>query len=256
MSVSPLFPIISTCPSVRLEPWSAKSMRMAAARSLKTACSSLSLRSSGRTRSDIPNPASSAAMIIDQNDTPSRPGKINLWSGATHANLVGMLAFGRFQSTVPASKDIAPPISETPATSGVSAAGAHDTDSFATDAATASATATLLFNGWMASVEPVCVETFLAVEACAGGYDRGHVEVTENHGPPLQATGHVSWRKVKDLCFRAIAEDGRGPRGASLEEVLLLYKHLCRLGCRRRVFKSRISICRLNGLRSKQDQSW
>lgn len=242
MSVSPLFPIISTCPSVRLEPWSAKSMRMAAARSLKAACSSLSLIRSGRTRSDIPNPSASAKMTTDQNDTPSRAGNIKLWSGATHANLVGMLAFGRFQSTVPASKDIAPPISETPATSGDSAARARDTDSFATDAATASEEATLLFNGWMASAGPVCVEAFLVVEACAGGYDRGHDEGTENHGPPLQATGHVSWRKVKDLCFRAIAEDGRGPRGASLEEVLLLFKHLCRLGCRRRVFRSRIFV--------------
>lgn len=218
---------------------------MVTVRSLETARSSLV--SSGRSRFDLPTSAALAATINDYDRETGTQGKLRLWSGATHANLVGILAFGRFQSTVSASKDLPLSLSETTATSDDSAGVRGDTDSFATDAATALEEENLLFNGWMASAEPACVDTFLAVEACTGGYDRGGHDVggsaTEKHnGPRPEAASDVSWGKLKGVCSRAIGEDGRGPRGASLQEVVLFFKHLCRLGCRRRVLGVQLSV--------------
>lgn len=146
-------------------------------------------------------------------------GKVCLWTGATHAHLVGMFAFGRFQSTVTAAKDVV--LDEGP--------GAEKCKA---DAAVAVKEAQRLFDAWMVLAQPACVDVFGVVEACAGR-SVGSGESVDGRGGGSR--GCKSWFALKTQCFRAIAEEGQSPRGASLEEVLLLFKHLCRLGCRRRV---------------------
>lgn len=181
--------------------------------------------------------------------------QVCLWPGSTHAHLVGLLAFSRFQSTVPAFEG--PPKGSAPASSDGSAGG-RIAEPTTDDGQGAALEAARLFDAWMSLAEPAsCVEVFRAVEACAGGRGadtggsggngtgsgsggRQNVEAdcsaSEMHGQPR-------WDVVKEQCFRAMAEEGRGPRPASLEEVLLLFKHFCRLGCRRRVALETRTFC-------------
>ena len=146
--------------------------------------------------------------------TTSDGGGVRLWSSASHVNLVGLLAYGRFQSTVAAAKDVTP-----------TGPGA---DTFERDTAAALEDAYRLFQGWMVAIEPACVQAFCAVRSyvrCGrGGKRAGGVE----YSTPSQR-----WGSLKARCFSVVTEEGRGPREASLEEVLLLFKHICRLGCRK-----------------------
>lgn len=172
-------------------------------------------------------------------------GRVCLWPGATHANLVGVLAFGRLQSTVPAFKD-------TPTTPAAGTTEGGDVGPVAelieNDEFAAAEEAERLFDAWMASADPSsCVVVFRAAEECAGGSGVGvdcnvgarsdDASVggvnTEKDGAARAGQDQGHWRAVKAQCFRAMAEEGRGPRPASIDEVLLLFKHLCRLGCRR-----------------------
>lgn len=201
---------LSTCPSLRLDPWSAGSMHTAVKRSL---AAHLSPQKNVSTHTQSPTVgAREAATTVRDGAT----GRARLWPGATHVNLVGALAFGRFQSTTPAAKDAAP---EGP--------GAV---TFERDVEAVFREADCLFGAWMVLVEPACVEVFRAVEAWSGG------GVSDGDGEDvgsLDDKGDHRWTPLESRCFRAVAEEGRGPRGASVEEVLVLFKHICRLGCRR-----------------------
>lgn len=60
------------------------------------------------------------------------------------------------------------------------------------------------------------------------------VLVTGDDHEPKGATERArGWEVLEARCYRTLVEEGRGPRVATLQEVLLLYKHLCRLGCTR-----------------------
>ncbi|CAM9585246.1 unnamed protein product, partial [Ectocarpus sp. 8 AP-2014] len=246
IALGPSFPALSTCPSMRLESWSDRSMQLVAARSL------------GADLTKTPAPASGTDERA-RRERFSRPnsgfdskGRVCLWSGATHANLVGLLAFGRFQSTVPAFKD-------PPTTPAAGTTGGGDVGSFAelieNDQFAAAEETERLFDAWMASADPsACVVVFRAVEECAGGSGVGvdcdggtrsddpcvgGVNV-EMDGSSRAGQDQGRWGAVKAQCFRAMAEEGRGPRPASIDEVLLLFKHLCRLGCRRLVERAQV----------------
>lgn len=208
-AVSPSFPTLSTCSCMRLETRSARSMRTEAARSLK----------SYRTSSTSQTPSTQTPVVMSGSSgvraaSDASCGGVRLWPCATHVNLVGLLAFERFQSTVSAVKDVAP-----------LDPGA---DAFERDAAVALQDAHRLFDAWMVTVEPACVQVFCAVEACFGfGRDEDKAGGVEGSSPGKR------WKSLKARCLRAVAEEGRGPRGASLGEVLMLFKHICRLGCHR-----------------------
>ena len=244
---SPSFPALSTCPSLRVETWSARSMQLAAVRSLSAhqprparsagvnssvTPPSMALSSSQVGRQDGGTAAGGVACLrstsaIGQGDEVLNPcsdsgkGGLCLWPGATHVNLVGGLAFGRFQSTVSAYSD--PPISSL-ASSFPEGGDEQVVEVIKRDAKKVIEESGQLFDAWMAQVPPsCCVEVFQAVEACAGG-----------KGDCFEQQGQ-HWSTLKARCFRAMAEEGRGPRPASLNEVLLLFKHVCRLACRRQV---------------------
>lgn len=208
-ALSPSFPTLSTCSSMRLETRSARSMRTEAALSLKPHRLS-STSQTARTMTPVVMPGSSGVRAAS---FAFRSG-VRLWPCATHVNLVGLLAFGRFQSTVSAAKDVAP-----------LGPGA---DAFERDAAVAVEEAHRLFDAWMGTAEPACVQVFCAVEACVG-FGRDGDRTGGDEGSPAD----TRWESLKARCLRAVAEEGRGPRGASLGEVLLLFKHICRLGCYR-----------------------
>lgn len=194
---------------MRLKTLSARSMRAEAARSLKPHRPS-SKSQTARTLTPVVMPGSSG---VREASFASRGGVL-LWPCATHVNLVGLLAFGRFQSTVSAVKDVMP-----------LGPGA---DAFEQDAAEALQDAHRLFDAWMVTAEPACVHIFRTVEACVGFGSEGD-RAGGDEGSPVDKR----WESLKARCFRAVAEEGRGPRGASLGEVLLLFKHICRLGCHR-----------------------
>lgn len=228
VDLCPSFPAVSTCPSVRLEAWSGRSMQLAASWSLSSHFDRPHLGAAvdATTDHNVMPSARKERLATDGSgsvptDTPISgdegqqcwfdvPGKggVCLWSGATHAHLVGALAFGRFQSTVTAFKD--PPMNSVPSS-------LEDSQR--------------LFDAWMVLATPsCCVEVFQAVEACSGGDGvlKGEESSSGDRDQP-------SWGALKARCFRAMAEEGRGPRAASLDDVLLLFKHMCRLGCRRQV---------------------
>ncbi|CAM9120215.1 unnamed protein product, partial [Ectocarpus sp. 13 AM-2016] len=246
IALGPSFPVLSTCPSMRFESRSDRSMQLVAARSLGADLGKFPDSAFGtdeRARRELFSRPSSGF------DGKSR---VYLWSGATHANLVGLLAFGRFQSTVPAFKD--PPTIPAGGTAERgdigSVAELIENDQFA-----AAEEAERLFDAWMASADPsACVVVFRAVEECSGGSGVGvdcdggtrsndacvgGVNV-EMDGSSRTGQDEGRWGAVKAQCFRAMAEEGRGPRPASIDEVLLLFKHLCRLGCRRLVERAQV----------------
>lgn len=238
VDLCPMFPALSTCPSVRLEAWSGRSAQLAASRSLTahlsrprhTATSDAATQKEKlATGGTGPVAATSMRSPGDEGHNPffgvPDKGGVCLWPGATHAHLIGALAFDRFQSTVTAFKD--PPMKV------VSSSLEHDegqaTELIKQDAIRATEDSERLFEAWMVLVTPsCCVEVFRAVEACAGGYSGLNGEESS-----LADQGKPSWGALKAACFRAMAEDGRGPRPASVDEVLLLFKHFCRLGCRK-----------------------
>lgn len=240
-NLCPSFPALSTCPSVRLEAWSGPSMQLAASRSLSAHLNRrrhIAKINTGTHDSAVGiveeenlatgGPGSFAAMSTygtgDEGQNPRFDvGRGPLWSGATHAHLIGALAFGRFQSTVTAFQD--PPISSVSAS--LENDGGQKAEMIKQDANRAAEDSERLFDAWMVLAKPsCCVEVFRAVEACAGG-DAG---LNGERGSPGDQ-GQPSWNALKARCFRAMAEEGRGPRSASMDDVLLLFKHICRLGC-------------------------
>ena len=160
-------------------------------------------------------------------DVPDQ-GSACLWPGATHVHLVGALAFGRFQSTVTAFKE--PPVSSISSShEGDSDGGQATGELIKQDALRATEDSERMFGACMAVAEPSwCVEVFQAVEACAGG-DGGPT----GEGGSVVEQGQRRWGPLKAKCFRAMSNEGRGPRAASLDDVLVMFKHICRLGCRR-----------------------
>eukprot|EP00752_Nemacystus_decipiens_P006721 g6044.t1 len=246
INLSPSFPALSTCPSVRLEAWSGRSMRLAASRSLSAhlnrcredatadtatrdkvvaTCAEERLAAGGS------GSASKAKTCIPEDERRELPfdvpgkGGLCLWPGATHAHLIGVLAFGRFQSTVTAFAD---PQTNS-ASSSLEGDGGQAIELIKQDARRAVENSARLYDAWMILVEPsCCVEVFQVVEACAGG-DGG----LNGEGSSVHHQGQSSWGALKARCFRAMSEEGRGPRAASLDDVLQLFKYLCRLGCRR-----------------------
>lgn len=205
-------PTLSSCPTIRLESWSLLSMRSIAARKLAPS-----------------PPISPAGSSVDRDrgtgavSTNDSGVAVRFWEGSTHANLVGLLAFGRFQSTVAAAKNVS---TATPTDLG--AATVDGAGSLAEDAKMVAIEAERLYKTWIALAEPSCVAAYHAVERASGGGggggDRGGIAVDN---------AHERVQKVLESCFRNVAEEGCGPRRASLQEVLCLYKHLCRLGCTR-----------------------
>lgn len=270
-ALCPSFPALSTCPSVRLEEWSARSMQLAAARNLSVQRSDRPPATAGieTTTTGFNTTAPPPSVVPGREVGVAAPagatqqatghgagvegapslcpefagkGSVCLWSGATHANLVGGLAFGRFQSTVPAYRDSAAVPLGAGADSGTSdRAGAHVAELIKKDENKAAEESERLFDAWMILVEPsCCVEVFQAVVGCTGGGGGsggggggGGEFVGEESSSGDQ--GQPRWGALKAMCFRAMAEEGRGPRPASLGQVLLLFKHFCRLGCRRQV---------------------
>lgn len=251
VDLCPTFPALSTCPSVRLQAWSSRSMESAAARSL-SARLRLPAVANTDTASHFARPLAAAADAGkpgDKGRTCREQGKsqVCLWPGSTHAHLVGLLAFSRFQSTIPAFEG---PSKASAAASADGSGGGRVADPTINDDQDAAHEAARLFDAWMVLAEPACcVEIFRAVEACAGdggvdtggdgsngtgGAGGGGIKA-EDDASASQVREQPCWRVVKDHCFRAMAQDGRGPRPVSLEEVLLLFKHLCKLGCRRQV---------------------
>lgn len=246
VDLCPSFPALSTCSSVRLEPWSGRSMQLAASRSLSAhldrphrtatvdaATHHNAVASGQEERLATPGAGSVAAantrIPADEGSRPwfdgSDQGGVCLWSGATHAHLVGVLAFGRFQSTVTAFKD--PRVSSV--ASYLEGDGGQAIELIKQDADQAIDESERLFDAWMVVAEPsCCVEVFQAVEVCAGGGGG-----LKGDGGSSGGQGQRSWGALKARCFRAMAAKGRGPRTASLDDVLLLFKHICRLGCRR-----------------------
>ncbi|CAM9710801.1 unnamed protein product, partial [Scytosiphon promiscuus] len=224
-ALCPTFPALSTCPSVRLQAWSAGSMESAAARSLSTHLRLSDSRPGSAGCADRENGRLHSTECYSEFGCKSR---VCMWPGSTHAHLVGLLAFGRFQSTIPAFEG--PPKGSAPATSGGPGNGPvlePTTD----DGQDAAREAERLFDAWMVLAQPAsCVEVFRAVEAYGGS------NVGENCS---EIRVQPCWDVVKEQCFRAMTEEGRGPRPASLEEVLLLFKHFCKLGCRRQVATQR-----------------
>ncbi len=241
-ALSSSFPALSICPSIRLEAWSAQSMQLAAGRSLsaghsgplRTANVNMARTSKQIGRQEGGTSASKGAWFPSNNVNGQREewlnsrsklsgkGHLSLWAGATHVHLVGVLAFGRFQSTVSAFKDLASSLPE--------GSGEMALEALKRDAHIVTEESERLFDAWMAQVSPsCCIEVFKAVEACAGG-----------KGDSSEKRGQ-DWGALRARCFRVMAEEGRGPRPASVDEVLLLFKHLCRLGCRRRVHSFRVS---------------
>lgn len=97
-------------------------------------------------------------------------GKNHFWGGSTHANLVGLLAFGRFQSAVAAVKHAATPSTMTE-TAGASASAPGSM--FPAEAGVAAGEAESMFDGWMALAVPSCVDVYRAVEMCSGGGNKG-----------------------------------------------------------------------------------
>lgn len=269
-TLCPSFPTLTTCPSVRLEEWSAGSMRLAASRSLSAhrfdrPPATAVTETATCHNNTVPRPslgagrekrvvAVKAAQQINAHgggmegarglcSRLSGKGGVFLWSGATHANLVGGLAFGRFQSTVLAFRDPTVANVSPGADSGFSdRVGAHVAERIKKDANAAAEESEQLFDAWMAMAKPsCCIEVYQVVEACAGGGSVGGGFMDEESSSGDQ--GQPSWSAVKARCFRAMAEEGRGPRPASLGQVLLLFKHLCRLGCHRQVEIHRARPC-------------
>lgn len=259
-ALCPSFPALSTCPSVRLEGWAAGSMRLAAARSLSARLSNrppatgeIETATYHNTVPRTPELAGREKVVAAVRSTQqsnayvgaagaqgphselSGRGGVYLWPGATHANLVGGLAFSRFQSTVSAFRDTTAVTFDSGADSGLSdRAGAHVAELIKKDASRAAEESERLFDAWMLVAKPsCCIEVFQAVEACAGGSSNGDGFNGEENSSHNQ--GQLRWGELKARCFRAMAEEGRGPRPTSLGQVLLLFKHLCRLGCRRQV---------------------
>lgn len=238
VSLCPSFPALSTCTSVRLEAWSVRSMQLAASRSLTAhlnrprhiatsdaatqeekfatgGLGSVAAIKSCSPREELQNPCFDV----------SEKGGVCFWLGATHAHLVGALAFGRFQSTVAAFKD--PPMNSV--LSSVEGDGGQAVELIKEDARRATEESELLFDAWMVLANPACCgEVFQAVEACAGGDG-----ALNGGGGSSGDQDQASWGALKARCFRAMAEEGRGPRPASLDDVLVLFKHICRLGSRR-----------------------
>lgn len=248
VDLCPSFPALSTCPSVRLEAWSGRSMQLAASRSLsahlnKPRCIATvdtvthhSNAAFGQEEKPATGGLGSVATVNtcvagDEGPKPrfDVPGKggVCLWPGATHAHLVGALAFSRFQSTVTAFKD--PPINSVSSSREGDGDGEQATELIKQDESRAIGDSERLFDAWMVLAEPsCCVEVFQAVEACAGGNGGPNDE-----GGSADNQGQPRWGALKAKCFRAMSEEGRGPRTASLDDVLMLFKHICRLGCRR-----------------------
>lgn len=242
----PSLPALSTCPSVRLEAWSGRSMQLAASRRLSAHLSRPRLTETidtvthrnavaigveeKLTEGGLASEATiNTCALGDERRNPcfdvSDKGRGGLWPGATHAHLIGELAFGRFQSTVTAFKD--PPINLV--SSSVEGDEGQAAELIKQDANRATEDSERMFNAWMVLAKPLCcVEVFRAVEACAGGDDE-----LERNGGSSGDDGQPSWSVLKARCFRAMAEEGRGPRATSLDDVLLLFKHICRLGSRR-----------------------
>lgn len=265
-----LYPSVSTCPSVRLKPESSRSLGLMAVRSLKslplhppaptsgsvvatggtcaggssavpaTTAATLAVKTAGLSEGKIPIGSGVKARSGEQvkrfDRCPSlTDGGLRLWSGATHAKLVGLLAFGRFQSTVADSKD------GVPENCGV--------EQFEADTAAAIEEARCLFHAWTSLAEVACVEVFRTVQVFAGEPSGGdgatHSDNGVASGDGSRAGGGVSgvsgtagmqpWAALQERCLRAIVEEGRGPRGASLQEVLLLFNLLSGLGCDRYV---------------------
>lgn len=263
-TLCPSFPALSTCPSVRLEEWSARSMQLAAARSLSVQRSNRSPATAEiETATTCVNTAPPPSVVAGREVGVAAPvgaaqqanghgagmegaqhlcpefngkGSVCMWSGATHANLVGGLAFGRFQSTVPAFRDSTAVPLGPGADSGVSdRAGAHVAELIKKDEDKAAEESERLFDAWMVLADPsCCVEVFQAVVDCTGG-DGGGGGGFVGEESSSGDQGQPRWGALKAMCFRAMAEEGRGPRPASLGQVLLLFKHFCRLGCRRQV---------------------
>lgn len=240
--ICPSFPALSTCPSVRLEAWSGPSMQLAASRSL-----SAHLNKPGRIAGvDTTRHHNAAATgqgeklatgglgSVDGKTThgagskgliprlPNRGG-VSLWPGATHVHLIGALAFGRFQSSVTAFKD--PPINSV----SLEGDGGKLAEMIKRDANVATEDSQRLFDAWMVLATPACcVDVIQATEACAGGDG-----VLSGKRGSFGDKDQPSWGAVKARCLRVMAGEGRGPRPASVDDVLQLFKHICRLGCRR-----------------------
>ena len=246
VELCPSFPALSTCPSVRLEAWSGRSMQLAASRSL-----SAHLNVSGRTATvdtvthhttietgqEEKPAAGGLGSVATANtrvpgdegrfDAPEK-GRVRLWSGATHVHLVGAMAFGRFQSTVTAFEDL-PTNSVSSSPEGDGDGGQATDELIKQGEKRAIEDSQRLFDAWMVLAEPsCCVEVFQAVEAYAGG-DGG----SNGEGGSVGEQGQHRWGALKAKCFRVMSNEGRGPRAASLDDVLMLFKHICRLGCRR-----------------------
>lgn len=249
VNLCPSLPALSTCPSVRLEAWSVPSMQLAASRSL----SARPDRPRHVARIDAATHHGAAAMVQEKKLATGGPlrsvaalntnapgaegtsprlhvsdkGGVCLWSGATHVHLIGTLAFGRFQSTVAASKDL--PTNLVPGSLEDGDGGRQAIELVKEDANRATEDSERLLDAWMVLAEPsCCVEVFRAVEACAGG-----VGGFNGDGSSSGDQDQPSWSALKARCFRAMAGEGRGPRPASVDDVLLLFKHICRLGSRR-----------------------
>lgn len=95
-------------------------------------------------------------------------------------NLVGLLAYGRFESTAVATKHVAPTIADTTTSStsaqpmvGEGEAGGR----FEADAKKSVAEAQRLYDAWMAIAEPAAVAAFRAVEIVSTGGSLGSVRL-------------------------------------------------------------------------------
>lgn len=174
-----LLPGISSCPIVRLGSWSTRSMYQAVARDLQQ----LSSTASGTNNSELSVCASGGSIATPstsrtKKQSQRKGGEIFFWEGSTHANLVGILAFGRFQSTVTAVKQ-ASSTTETSTPSG-GTAEEGEVERFESSVAVTLAEAERVFDSWMALAEPSCVAVFRAVEKCSGWGSQGLTQVLEN----------------------------------------------------------------------------
>lgn len=176
-----LLPGISSCPIVRLEPWSTRSMYQAATRDLaKPSSTAGAISDSEFTIRARGGSTATPGTNRTNNQSERNDGKIRLWEGSTHANLVGILSFGRFQSTVAAVKNVAPITETNTPSQGTDEDGAIER--FKANVAVTIAEAERVFDSWMALAEPSCVAVFRAVEMCSGGGSQGALLALQGGG--------------------------------------------------------------------------